>query len=416
MKKWLKNNWLLVLFVGIIITIALTVIIFYVYNFGNNKLSNDTGDWGTFGDYIGGTLNPILAFFSFLALCYTINLQNKQLQITDEQLAQNKLALEQNAKALELNNQELKNSTEQLQLSAKAQLEMEKTQRIQRFEGLFTYMANELSRMQGNLNELSIQNILRRSGRKSYRYVEIRNTLGRDAKYSHFCIYLYQILKLIDDQDDNVISLQDKKRYSNIIRSSLDKSSLQLCFLNNTILGVYDSDFVKYKVLLEKYRFFEHMPFQYKDKNDNNLYDYFFLGLAGLYDFKAFGNNTYLTLASIRILGSILRTKSDYIWVEKDGKKNLSIEIKVEHPFIIEVIENLKNSVLAEFNLNSLIDIKSEYKTYATLITFTELKFIYKNQDYQLEAVFPNLFFEVNLVLTNLVSQETKTFIYAKIE
>lgn len=378
--EWLKKSCLFFKSFWLIIIIFLAFIfilfIFHSYwsHFHSGELSNKTIDWANFGSYFGGTLSPILAFFSFLALCYTINLQNKQLQIS------------------------------------------EKTQTIQRFEGLFAYMASELSRMQGNLNELSIQNILRRSGRKSYRYVEIRNTLGRDAKYSHFCIYLYQILKLIDDQDDNVISLQDKKRYSNIIRSSLDKSSLQLCFLNNTILGVYDSDFVKYKVLLEKYSFFEHMPFQYKDKNDNNLYDYFFLGLAGLYDFKAFGNNTYLTLASIRILGSILRTKSDYIWVEKDGKKNLSIKIKTRHPFIIEVIENTTNSVLAEFNLNSLIDIKSEYKTYATLITFTELKFIYKNQDYQLEVVFPNLFFEVNLVLTNLVSQETTTFIYAKIE
>lgn len=416
MKKWLKNNWLLVLFVGIIITIALTVIIFYVYNFGNNKLSNDTGDWGTFGDYIGGTLNPILAFFSFLALCYTINLQNKQLQRTDEQLAQNKLALEQNAKALELNNQELNNSTEQLKLSAKAQLEMEKTQRIQRFEGLFTYMANELSRMQGNLNGLSIQNILKNSSKRHYWYAATRNTLGINVTYSQFCIYLYQILKLIDDQDDNIISFQDKKRYSNIIRSSLNIPSIQLCFLNNITLGPYDGDFKKYKILLEEYSFFEHMPFQYKDKKDNSLYDYFFLGLAGLYDFKAFGSNTYLTVAPIRILNDIFLKKANYVWIEKDGKKNLSIKIKTGHPFMIEFIENTTNSVLVEFNLNSLIGVKSEYKTYATFITFTELKFIYKNQDYQLDVVFPNLFFEVNLVLTNLISKETTTFNYEEIE
>lgn len=374
MKNFLKNNWLLVLFVGIIITIALTVIIFYVYNFGNNELSSDTGDWGTFGDYIGGTLNPILAFFSFLALCHTIHLQNKQLQLS------------------------------------------EKTQTIQRFEGLFTYMANELSRMQGNLNDLSIQNILKRSGRKSYRYVEIRNTLGRNAKYSHFCIYLYQIIKLIDDQDDNIISFQDKKRYSNIIRSNLNTSSIQLCFLNNITLGSYDDDFKKYKRLLEKYSFFEHMTFQYKDKNDNNLYDYFFLGLASLYDFKAFGNNTYLTLALIRLLSNILRTKANYVWVEKYDKKNLSIKIKTGHPFMIEFIENTTNSVLVEFNLNSLIGVKSEYKTYATLITFTELKFIYKNQDYQLEVIFPNLFFEVSVMLSNSNNQETHMFDYVEPE
>lgn len=361
-----KSFWLIII---IFLAFIFILFIFHSYwsHFHSGELSDKTSDWANFGSYFGGTLSPILAFFSFLALCHTINLQNKQLT-------------------------------------------------IQRFEGLFTYMANELSRKQGDLNELSIQNILRRSGKASYRYAETRNKLGINATYSHFCIYLYQILKLIDDQDDNVIPFKDKKRYSNIIRSSLDKSSMQLCFLNNVTLGAYDIDFAKYRILLEKYSFFEHMPFQYKDKKDNSLYDYFFLGLAGLYDFKAFGNNIYLTVAPIRILNDIFRTKVNYVWVEKDGKKNQSIEIKAGHPIIVTFIENEANNNLIEFNLNSLVNIIEKNNNSGSIITFKELKFVYKNQDYQLEIVFPNLFFEVNLVLTNLISKETTTFNYEEIE
>lgn len=138
------------------------------------------------------------------------------------------------------------------------------------------------------------------------------------------------------------------------------------------------------------------------------------MGLAGLYDFKAFGSNTYLTVAPIRILNDIFLKKANYVWIEKDGKKNRSIEIKAGHPIIVTFIENKANNNLIEFNLNSLVNIIEKNNNSGSTITFKELKFVYKNQDYQLEVIFPNLFFEVNLVLTNLISKETTTFNYEK--
>jgi len=48
-----------------------------------------------FGDFIGGTLNPILAFLSFFALLFTIWFQSKELKISNETLKDTKSELEQ---------------------------------------------------------------------------------------------------------------------------------------------------------------------------------------------------------------------------------------------------------------------------------------------------------------------------------
>ena len=47
---------------------------FYALNFGP-KISDDTGAWGEFGDFFGGTLNPIVGLLAFLALLWSIALQ-----------------------------------------------------------------------------------------------------------------------------------------------------------------------------------------------------------------------------------------------------------------------------------------------------------------------------------------------------
>lgn len=45
-------------------------------------------EWGQYGDYLGGVLNPILAFLSFGALAITLILQTKQVQLSRTELAE----------------------------------------------------------------------------------------------------------------------------------------------------------------------------------------------------------------------------------------------------------------------------------------------------------------------------------------
>lgn len=58
-------------------------------NIENEKKSNPMGDWGTFGDFIGGTLNPIIGFISILLLFATWKLTRRTLEFTKEELKNN---------------------------------------------------------------------------------------------------------------------------------------------------------------------------------------------------------------------------------------------------------------------------------------------------------------------------------------
>lgn len=67
---------------------ALVVYGFYIYNFGPGqwlKLSHDPADWGVFGDYVGGLLNPLFSFLAFIGVIITVVLQAKQLDVVREQ-------------------------------------------------------------------------------------------------------------------------------------------------------------------------------------------------------------------------------------------------------------------------------------------------------------------------------------------
>lgn len=68
-----------------LVAIVIAVLAAYVLNFNNifglrsffglNDFSKDPAVWGTFGDYIGGVLNPILTFVSVIMLIRSISLQ-----------------------------------------------------------------------------------------------------------------------------------------------------------------------------------------------------------------------------------------------------------------------------------------------------------------------------------------------------
>jgi uncharacterized membrane protein len=64
------------------------------FTYFKGDLSNAHGDWGTFGDYIGGTLNPILSFLSLIALLATIVLQSKELKLSRKELKRSASAQE----------------------------------------------------------------------------------------------------------------------------------------------------------------------------------------------------------------------------------------------------------------------------------------------------------------------------------
>jgi hypothetical protein len=60
---------------GLLGALLITLVsLFYAKHF-RNGVSSSQEVWGQFGDYFGGVLNPILSFFAFCALLYTVHLQ-----------------------------------------------------------------------------------------------------------------------------------------------------------------------------------------------------------------------------------------------------------------------------------------------------------------------------------------------------
>lgn len=108
--------------ISILALIFISVYGVYFFNFPNG-LSEKQDVWGQFGDFVGGTLNPILSFITIYILYRTIILQQESLEKTSAALT-----LSQNT--YELSRTELSKSTEIL-------VTQNKLIQLQKFEGAF---------------------------------------------------------------------------------------------------------------------------------------------------------------------------------------------------------------------------------------------------------------------------------------
>ncbi len=97
----------------------------------------------------------------------------------------------------------------------------------------------------------------------------MKKYLIRFPEISRYFIFLYQMMKLIDREIPKVPSeykvnteqwlnetKQNKKFYTNLIRSQQDNQMLQLLFIN-----CFDNKFLNFKKYLKEASFFEHMSF-----------------------------------------------------------------------------------------------------------------------------------------------------------
>ena len=88
-ETWLNRN-LSSLLTGILVAASVSILVvvaFYVSNFSLG-LSPKADVWGQFGDYIGGTLNPILSFLALISLLVTLWVQSQSLDTARKQIAQ----------------------------------------------------------------------------------------------------------------------------------------------------------------------------------------------------------------------------------------------------------------------------------------------------------------------------------------
>lgn len=72
--------------VAIVIIAALAILLGYFHAFGGHKMSADPSDWGAFGDYVGGLINPLVGIGTVTLIFLTLMLQRKELQASLEEM------------------------------------------------------------------------------------------------------------------------------------------------------------------------------------------------------------------------------------------------------------------------------------------------------------------------------------------
>lgn len=99
-SKWKQRfmDWWLLLVPA---TFALGAITTYAVAFRSMSAMEDPAAWGTFGDFIGGLMNPLVSVLTLFVAISVWRLQKAELELTRNEMAQTKDAMEDQAKTAE---------------------------------------------------------------------------------------------------------------------------------------------------------------------------------------------------------------------------------------------------------------------------------------------------------------------------
>jgi len=249
--------------------------------------------FGGFGDFFGGMLNPIFTFLTFIGLLITIVLQRRELGLTRA---------------------ELKNSS-------KALIDQSETLRKQRFEDTFfalfsqhNEVLKDVASVKDLANKSKIGFVLSECFSDYRGLVVARGVMVNDYNgevslsiNSYFRV-LYQLLKFIAlnnpyssiSRDDFIEGRKNvvhggEKMYSNIVRSILSSDALKLLAINCASPN-FEDQYKKYRFLLDRYQFFEHVSY---DEGDE-VQMMFLEDCRKLYGDNCFGDNYFLKRCKLK--------------------------------------------------------------------------------------------------------------------
>lgn len=369
-KEKLKCNWLLWVLGGFAFLFFAVALAFYYLKFNispmfcnyftwedfiNNshknsfildnflaKLSNDPATWGTFGDYLGGTLNPIISFLALIGLLYTIHQQAQEMQATRNELER---SAEQQSRQAEIFNLQQFESTffslleqhnkiiEKIMtpIEAKRIKIIEESRDITNGElikhNTITMMKNNYQHsFTINPNDDSCSNFYEQNYWRISNY-HIANEILISHELRRYFITLFQILKFIsinlsvsenkiknleifssdNKESRKYISEENfnsrEKIYSNIVRATIPNEILQLLALNCLTMDKYSETqgvktFHNFQGLLNRYNFLEHLRLDETDiqNSSDSEFNILWLFLAiNIKDIKkSFGNSNIL--------------------------------------------------------------------------------------------------------------------------
>lgn len=221
-------------------------------------------------NYFGGGFNVLTSLFTgltFAGLVISIILQRKELADTREQFEGQKEALQNQEfdnkffQMLNLLNKNTERLKIELNIFNKATLSFDKKKfsGVDVFEGLKEMLLQELEVSDSEDVTNNSANTPKLDLFKNS-FIEFNNSY--DTTFKYFYLNLFQILAYIDDR--NKEDKEAVKKYTNIVRAQLTKDQLVLLAFNG--IGMVnlgsDNSSDKYKNLIEKYAFLEHLSYE----------------------------------------------------------------------------------------------------------------------------------------------------------
>jgi uncharacterized membrane protein len=268
------------------IFIIFLIAVLLIVNFVGHE-SSEKPYLGTFGDFFGGVLNPILGFFTVIGLAVTVVMQRISLKasrlIAFENTFFNMLELHNNiVQQLRFDPaiipqfrddsvvigktsrdksllHSVKKALISLLRSPTSSAHDEKIYHVHEGRAVFFEILEALERATGTEKDLSI----------AYEH-DLQNK--HNYVLGHYFRNLYQILKHISRGEQYVLTLTQAKEYSAIVRSQLSSHELVLLLLNCLPKVVDNGAFLK---LVVRYRMLEHLPLLTSPDNKSiSLLDY----------------------------------------------------------------------------------------------------------------------------------------------
>lgn len=269
-----KQSWFVITTILLVLLLIGIVVVTYIQLAGNPFSSqslaleeNSRETLGWVGDFFGGILNPILAFLSFIALLYTLKLNQEELNETRKEL---KRAADAQEDSKQLLNEQLK------------------TQFLQQFNSFFSTLLTQLNH---KIDRLSQNGILDRL-HQQIEHLHDHDEIYELQELKNLFDFIYLTLYSTDSKIDSAVMLSDsekqelKFKYWMIVRSLTPEKVLHL-LLRDITENHEDKRIAMYVALIEKSQFFENLSFYGLD-----AYKHFWLLWAtGKFNAAAFGEN-----------------------------------------------------------------------------------------------------------------------------
>lgn len=283
-EKRLSDNSLTILVAILLIAVIATALVsgFYLAYFRNIPIEANPAPWGQFGDFFGGTLNPIFGFLSVMALLAALVIQGRELKVSSEELknsaraldAQNKTIIHQSFEQtffswLE-NYRDMVKSIEYVAPQSMGGREFHGKRALRRWweESLDKRsLASRILQLDNKVNN-DISNL---AGEQMFNAVvneqpelvtdvaiEYWELLYRSNEYHLDSLFrnLYKLISWIDSQDELRMNWAQKWFYVSIVRAQLSWMEMVYLFYNG-----YTDRGMKFRRLIDKYALFDNLNF-----------------------------------------------------------------------------------------------------------------------------------------------------------